>query len=113
MLRTIIISSDTELSEQLANALQDTGLCALVRTVDTRSAGTDLIRCIRELRPQLVVLNSDEARECVVLAREIRDTMPWTQMIAAGRNFDPDTLMELADFGAFEFIGAPFQAELV
>lgn len=112
MLRTIIVSSDSDLNRQLKSALEETGRSAVVRVVDPQTEASKLADTVRRLAPELIFVNSDNRDLCLDLAAEAGMNRA-TEVVAVGRNFDPELLSEASTLGVREFLAFPFEHALL
>lgn len=107
MVPAIVISPDTELANQLHDALSEIGQVAVLRKVDHYPAEQELLRVIRALGPQIFFLDVTSLDEALRVASEIEAHVPGIQIMAIARNCQQNTLLELMRAGIREFVPLP------
>ena len=106
MLRTAIISPDTELAASLRRALVQDSSVSIIQMVDHYRDPIDLTRMLGSHAPHAVFV-------CVSIALQIYKVMPGAQVVAVGRPCEPATLMEIMEAGIPEYLAAPFERTCV
>jgi Flp pilus assembly CpaE family ATPase len=113
MLRTLIISPDSDLCQRLRKALDETGCVTSVRVVDHYPDEVQFSRILRAHGPQVVFLGIDSLDYCTAAATHIEAVMPGLQVVAVGRQCDANVLMAVMRTGVREFLGMPFEPSTV
>jgi len=107
MIPAIVISPDTELANQLQNALSEIGQVAVLRKIDHYPAEQEMLRVIRALGPQIFFLDVTSLDEALRVASEIEKHVPGIQIMAIARDCAQHTLIELMRAGIREFVPLP------
>src|SRR5215472_12614547 len=113
MLRSIIISPDTDLTERLEGALNDIGAVGVTRTLDKYPASLELVRVIRAHAPQVIFVSTESTTKALELAREVEKNAPGVQIVAISRFCDPQILLEVMRAGIREFASLPFDRQTI
>ena len=113
MLRTVIISPDTELAAYLHRVLGDIDDVSVVRIVDRYPTQIDLTRMLRSHAPQALFVCAESPDDATTIASHVEKVMPGIQVIAVGRSCEPTTLMEIMRAGIREYLAAPFERRCV
>jgi len=112
MLRTVIISPSRSLTDELQPAL--TGLpIAIVRILEHYPAESELVRLLRNLTPQLVLLSVESVPEAAAVARAVEIHLHGVPVVAVGQHSRPDVLLEMMRAGVREFLQSPFEPAAV
>lgn len=113
MLRTVIISPDTELAAYLHRVLGDIDDVSVVRIVERYPSPIDLTRMLRAHGPQAVFVCAESPEDATSIASHVEKVMPGIQVVAVGRSCEPATLMEIMRAGIREYLAAPFERRCV
>lgn len=114
MLRTIIISPNTGISERLAETLTGfDGTVQLCRVVDRYPDSIELSRVLRAHAPDVVFLSFEVSGQAVASVRYIESQNPGLQIIAINTVCDATHLRESMRAGIREFLTDPFDSESV
>jgi pilus assembly protein CpaE len=113
MLRTVIISPDTELAAYLHRVLGDIDDVSVVRIVERYPTQIDLTRMLRSHGPQAVFVCAESPEDATSIASHVEKVMPGIQVVAVGRSCEPATLMEIMRAGIREYLAAPFERRCV
>lgn len=108
MLRSVIVSPDTELTTRLEELINRAGRVALIKTTDRYLANHDLERFMRANAPQLVFLSIQQLNRAMELYHAIEQIIPGVQVIAIDRGCSPGVLLDLMHIGIREFLAFPF-----
>jgi pilus assembly protein CpaE len=111
MLRAIIICPDVELNNRLEKSLSETGIVVVTRVMDRYPNALELVRFLRAHAPQVVFLSTQTLSRTADVVREIEKHAPGVQVIAVGREADPQLLLELMRSGIREYAAYPFDQE--
>ena len=113
MLRTIIISPDKQLGEQLQAAIVQNSSASIVRMIDKYPTIIDLTRVVRAHAPQVVFVTTESVEQVVSIAEHLEQILPGIQVIAAGEPSNSQTLMALMRGGIREVVTSPFDSDLL
>ncbi len=111
-MRTLLISPDKPLNQELSAALNSYPEIELVRHVESYPEPDELLRIIRARRPDFVFLSVDDLSAFRVLTEAIDDSLPGLPVIAFGR--EPNLLElvpKLMRLGVRELLTAPISAQ--
>lgn len=111
MLRSVIISADTELNSWLEDLIQRTGSVALVKTSEKHLPGYDLERFLRANAPQVVFLSTENLEQALETIQGVHQHLPGAQVVAVDRVADPGVLLTLMHHGVREFQAHPFDLD--
>jgi hypothetical protein len=84
ILRAALICPDRKLAEQLQSALAPLPV-ALVRCLDHYPPEADLLRLLRSVAPQAILLSVEDLQAAVEVARDVERLAPGTQVLAVGQ----------------------------
>lgn len=112
MLRSIIISPDTDLSESLQENLVEVGHIAVLRALDKYPHSHELLRVIRTNAPQVIFLSLAQTDRALEIVKEIEANAPGIQFVAIARNTDPQMLLDVMRAGIREFLSLPFNLQV-
>lgn len=110
MLRGIVICPDSQLAEQLDQALAGTQSASIVRDFDRYPEEIEFMRSVRAYAPQVVFLSTESMPQAMSLIGLIAREAPGLQVVAVSRSLDPAQLIELMRSGIREFLAAPIEA---
>ncbi|MBE0659612.1 MAG: hypothetical protein IH602_18105 [Bryobacteraceae bacterium] len=113
MLRGLLICPDTELSEALVLALEETKQVALVKEVDRYPADLELMRIVMAHAPQVLFASAESLTKLYEIVKSVEANAQGIQVVAIGRNCEPTLLLELMRAGIREFLPLPFERETV
>lgn len=111
MLRGIIISPDTDLSERLEALLNEIGIVSVTRTLDRYPNSVDLVRFLRAHAPQVIFVSTESTPKALEIASEVNKNTPGVQVVAVSRFCDPQILLEVMRAGIREFASLPFDRQ--
>lgn len=109
MLKGAIICPDEELAERLAEALHETGLLSVVRSIPRYPPAAELSRMLRAQAPQVLFVGAESVSKALEIAALAEEHLPGIQIVAIGRTSEPQTLLELMRGGVREFLTSPFR----
>jgi len=112
ILRTVIISPSRNLADALQPALARLPI-AIVRVVEHYPTENELVRLLRSLTPQLILLSVESLPEAIAVVKEIETHAPGVPVVAAGQHSGPEVLLEMMRAGVREFLQAPFEPAAV
>lgn len=107
MLRTIIISPDRELSAEVHRVCAQVDAVKVIRLMDYYPSTIELTRFVRAQAPQLVIISAESVSNVMSIATHLEQVSPGVQVIAAGKQYEADTLITLMRAGVREFIASP------
>lgn len=113
MLKGAIICPDEDLAVKLEDLLSDLGVVAVVRTLPRYPNAADLTRMLRATAPQVLFLSIESLARAMEIVNAAESEIPGVQMVAIGRNPDPQTLIEVMRSGIREFFSLPFNRQAV
>jgi pilus assembly protein CpaE len=111
MLRAVIISPSRSLADELQPVLASLPI-AVVRVVEHYPTENELLRLLRSLTPQLILLSVESLQEAVAVVRGIETHAPGVPVVAAGQRSGPEVLLEMRA-GVREFLQSPFEPAAV
>lgn len=112
ILRAALICPDPKLAEQLQAALAPLPV-ALARCLDHYPPEADLLRLLRSVAPQAILLSVEDLHAAVEVARDVERLAPGTQVLAVGQTGSQQVLLEMMRVGVREFLQAPFEGDSV
>jgi pilus assembly protein CpaE len=86
---------------------------AVVRHLEHYPAEAEMVRVLRSLAPQTVLLSVENLKEAVAAAKCVETTAPGVYVLALGESCSPDVLLQVMRAGVREFLQAPFDATAV
>jgi pilus assembly protein CpaE len=107
MLVGIIVSPEQELARQLEEALAQTDRVFVLQSAHRASIDFGLDTLLRDSHPDVVFI--DVLLEPDLAVQMIKSSAPDAQVVAFGRDSDPDALLRVMRAGIREFIMAPFK----
>ncbi len=113
MLKGAIICPDEDLAVKLEELLSDLGVVAIVRTLPRYPNAAELQRMLRATAPQVLFLSVESLARAMEIVNAAEIEIPGVQIVAIGRNPDPQTLIEVMRSGIREFVSLPFNRQLV
>jgi pilus assembly protein CpaE len=108
VLRSVLISSDTEVNGRLEELIHDAGHIGLLKTVEKYLEDYDLERFLRANGPQVVFLSTESLSQALETIKGIHQHLPGAQVVAVDRVADPAVLLDLMHAGVREFQAYPF-----
>lgn len=108
MLRGLVICPDTQLAEQLDQALLAARGVTVVRDFDRYPEELEFLRAIRANAPQVLFLSTESAFKALNLIEVVEREVPGLQIVAISRTLDPALLLDVMRHGIREFLAAPF-----
>jgi pilus assembly protein CpaE len=113
MLRGIVICPDSQLAEQLDQALAGTQSVSIARDFDRYPDEVDFMRAVRAYAPQVVLLSTESMSQALGIIGLIEREAPGLQVVAVSRSLDPAELIELMRAGIREFLAAPLEVSVL
>ena len=110
ILRAALICPDRKLAEQLQSALLRLPV-ALVQSLDHYPPEGELVRLLRSVAPQAILLSVEELQAAAEVAQEVERLAPGTQVLALGAASSQEVLLEMMRAGVREFLQAPFTGD--
>jgi pilus assembly protein CpaE len=110
ILRAALICPDRKLAEQLQSALLRLPV-ALVHSLDHYPPEAELLRLLRSVAPQAILLSVEELQAAAEVAQEVERLAPGTQVLALGAASSQEVLLEMMRAGVREFLQAPFTGD--
>ncbi|RPI11674.1 MAG: hypothetical protein EHM65_06895, partial [Acidobacteriales bacterium] len=86
---------------------------AVVRSLEQYPAEEELVRVLRSLAPQLVLLSVENLGEAVAVAKCVETNAPGVAVLALGQDPSPEVLLEMMRAGVREFLQPPFDGPAV
>lgn len=109
MLRSVIISPDREVSQQLRRSLEEWTPVDVVRSTDYYPDQADLRRLLRAHAPEVVFLDVGAVEMAFEIVRFVERDSPGVQIIAFSRRCEQSVLLETMRMGVREFLPVPFE----
>ncbi len=72
-----------------------------------------MVRLLRSLTPQLILLSVESVTEAAAVARAVEGHMHAVPVVAVGQQSSPDVLLEMMRAGVREFLQSPFEPAAV
>lgn len=113
MLRGLIISPDSELSDRLTEALNELGTVSVGRIVNEYPGGGDLARVVRACSPQVIFLSAESLSRAAAVMKDLEAVGSGIQIIAINRECSPQSLLEAMRMGIREYLALPFHRQSV
>jgi pilus assembly protein CpaE len=113
LLRSIIISPDSELAERLESAARVTGEVSVNRILDHYPTAIDLVRTLRAHAPEILFLNFESLEKAQEIISFVEKQAEGIQIIAIHRRCDAQMLRETMRLGIREFLADPFERALL
>jgi pilus assembly protein CpaE len=85
----------------------------IVKVLEYYPGDAELVRLMRSLSPQLVLLNADSVLDAVGVAKAVEAGAPGVPVVALGQPPRSGALLEMMRAGVREFLEAPFEATAV
>ncbi len=111
MLRSIIIGQDSEVLARLESGLTELGLVSVLRVLHSYPSGTDLVRVLRALTPDLVFLSFESVEKAQETVRLLEKEVTGIQITAVHRVCDAPALRETMRAGVREYVEFPFERQ--
>ena len=111
MLRSIVISPDSDLIGRLESFLSEVGQIGVARKIAGYPDSVELTRVIRAHAPQVVFLGLDSVPKAAAVAAAVEKNTPGVQFVAIHRTCDPTLLLEAMRMGVREFLSPPFSRQ--
>lgn len=112
MLRGTIICPDTDLSERFQRLLEEVGFVHISRALDRYPSSLELVRLLRAHAPQIIFAGIESMSKLSELIRDVERQTPGVQVVAIGRQCDPQMLLDLMRLGVREFVSLPFDRQV-
>jgi Flp pilus assembly CpaE family ATPase len=103
----MVICPDAELAERLQDVLLATNLVTIVRDLDHYPSAEDLMRYLRSQTPQVLFLSAESSLQAIEIVRVIEHEAPGLQIVAIGKNLEPQVLLDIMRAGLREFLAVP------
>lgn len=114
MLRTLIISPDTDMGTRLSQALAEIGHGIQVcKIVEQYQAAGDLARTLRTHAPEVIFVSFEDISKAMETIRHLESHSSGLQIIAVNRVCDATLLRETMRLGVREFLSYPFDLHSV
>lgn len=114
MLRTLIISPDADMGNQLSQALAEIGHGIQVCKVEGRyQAGVDLARTLRTHAPEVIFVSFEDISKGIETVRHLESHSSGLQIVAINRACEANVLRETMRLGVREFLSYPFDLHSV
>ncbi len=114
MIRSVAISSDPGLTEQLKAALaENPGYVEIVKTLDRYSSIQEVLLLLRQQSPRLLFLSMDSIPEGLDLVTMIRNQFPAVQIVGFDRTFNSDIVLRAMRSGVCDYLSPPFTASAI
>jgi pilus assembly protein CpaE len=84
---------------------------ALVRCLEHYPPEADLLRLLRSVAPQAILLSVEDLQAAAEVARDVERLAPGTQVLAFGHAASQQVLLEMMRAGVREFLQAPFEGD--
>src|SRR5258708_28525549 len=111
MLRAVIISPDTGLTEGLEELIGGVGVISLIRTVDRYPSAHELTRLVRSAAPHVLFVSCESSAQLIGIVQALEETSPGVQIVAIGRTSEPQVLLDAMRAGVREFLSLPFHRQ--
>ncbi len=109
MLRSVIISPDRELTQQLRHILEEWTAVHVLRNADYYPDEADVRRLLRAHAPEVVFLDVEIPDRAIKVARYVEHDSPRVQIVAFSRCCEQNVLLETMRMGVREFLPVPFE----
>lgn len=113
MLRSVIISPDQELADQLVKALEDTTQVTVARILDGYPPAIDLVRTLRAHAAEIVFLSFESIERALDVVKIMEAEASHVQIIAFHREMSAEVMRETMRAGLREFLVPPFERKSV
>lgn len=113
MYRSIVISPDAELSQELILALEASGRIEIVRTLDHYPTEVELIRSVRALAAAILFVNFQSLKKGLEIVQILESGGIPLQVVGFDRKLDPAVLRATMRAGVREFLTEPFEVRVV
>ncbi len=111
MLRGIIVCPDLDLSERFQELLAELGGTNVTKVLDRYPNSMELLRYLRAHAPQVIFVSTESMSRVIEIAREVEKNTPGVQIVALGRQCDPQLLLDLMRTGIREYASPPFDRQ--
>ena len=108
VLKSVVISPDGDLVNQLDVAFQDMGGIVILKDLDHYPHEHELARVLRTNVPHVVFLGISDLEKALETAQIIEKESPGVQVVAFHSQADPKILLQLMRAGIREFVAPPF-----
>jgi pilus assembly protein CpaE len=113
VLRSIIVSPDAGLAQQLESAISIASEVTVARTIDKYPLAVDLARTLRAHAPEVVFLSFESPEKAIELVKFVEAEAEGVQVVAVHSSFDAKILRETMRAGVREFIAPPFEPQTI
>lgn len=113
MLKGFVICPDSQLAEQLDQALAMSHGVTIVRDMDRYPEELEFMRAVRANAPQVLFLSTESMFKATELITIVMREVPGLQIVAISRSLDPALLLDVMRTGIREFLSAPFAPSTV
>ncbi len=108
VLKSIVISPDGDLVNQLDLAFQDIGGIIIQKDVDHYPHEHELLRLVRTNGPHVIFLGVSNFERSLEVIRLLEKEAPGVQTVVFDQQVDPKALIRLMQMGIREFVSPPF-----
>lgn len=108
VLKSIVISPDGDLVNQLDLAFQDIGGIIIQKDVDHYPHEHELLRLVRTNGPHVIFLGVSDFERSLEVIRLLEKEAPGVQTVVFDQQVDPKALIRLMQMGIREFVSPPF-----
>lgn len=108
VLKSIVISPDGDLVNQLDLAFQDIGGIVIQKDVDHYPHEQELLRLVRTNAPHVIFLGISDFARGLEIIQLLEKEAPGVQTVVFHQQVDPKALIRLMQLGIREFIAPPF-----
>ena len=109
MLRSILISPDASLNEELATLIAGSPDVEVIRVFSSYPALDEILRTIRVRKPDLLFLSIEEFSQVETLAAHLDDVRPGLPIVALGHHLELELVSKLMRLGIREYMTCPLQ----
>ncbi len=113
MLRSVIISPDQALAEELLTVLEETSQVTVARVLDGYPPAVDLVRTLRAHAVELVFLSFDSIERALEVVKLMEAEASHVPVIAFHHQMDATVMRETMRAGLREFIVPPFEVKTI
>lgn len=113
MYRSILISPDQEIGQNLAAALVASGHVEITRALDHYPTGVELIRTVRALAADILFIDFGVLNKGLEVVRTLEAEGSPLQIVGFDKTLDPAVLRETMRAGVREFLAEPFETRTV
>src|SRR5579864_4153679 len=111
--KSIVISPNGKIRDQLVSALQTTGEVAIARTMDLYPTAIDLVRALRAHAVEVLFLDFGSIEKALEIVELLEQEASHVQIVAFHPTMDPVILQQSMRVGVREFLAQPFVRQVV